>query len=135
MSLQQSRQMLRLAAGAVLFAAVATPFASAASVQVVVPNANEVVEGDLALGVGNAGGFLYQQLFLASEFATLPATHRMITGAYIRPDASVTQPGSATYDELRFRLRRSRLKPTSTVTVMSTELIFSGGNGANRIVH
>ena len=122
MNCLQPRQMLRLAAGAVLFAAVATPLASAVSVKIVVPNRLDGVEGEGVTDVSNFGPFRQQQLNLASEFASLPGTHRTITGFYARPDFTVVQPSSATYADLVIKV--------STTPISELGSVFENNYGA-----
>ena len=49
----------------------------------------------------------------------------MITGVYFRPDASVTQPGSATYDDLRIRVS------TTTKGNNNLETVLANNHGAD----
>jgi hypothetical protein len=106
-----------LACGALLQAA------SADSIKVVVPNEFEEFEGPGVAGVSDFGPIKQQQLYLATEFASLPATHRTITGFYARPDASETDPSSATYTDLMIR--------ASTTTASSLSSVFANNHGTD----
>jgi hypothetical protein len=61
--------------------------------KIVVPNALENVEGDSAAGADFFGvGVRAQFLYPASEFASLPTTHRLITGLAVRPTQRLGGP-------------------------------------------
>ena len=94
----------------------------AAPIKVVVPNRLDGVEGETSANLSNFGSFRQQSLKLASEFTSLPETHRTITGFYSRPDYTVTQPSSATYADLVIWL--------STTTASELTSAFSANYGA-----
>lgn len=79
-----------------LLATTIAPCANAASVHIVSPSANENVEGNLNLTeTGGSGNVQY--LFLASDFASLPESNRLLVGWNLRADASQTEPVDWTF--------------------------------------
>ncbi len=121
MNRQMILQMLCVAAFAVFLANVAAPLVSADSIKIVVPNHLEFVEGDMLGVVSDFGPFRQQTLQLASEFVSLPETHHILTGFYNRPDHTVTQPSSASYDDLVIRV--------STITASELTNDFTANYG------
>ena len=69
----------------------------AEDILIVVPNELANVEGTLATSGGPwPDGFRVQEWYPAEQFDSLPEPHRLITGYRLRPDASVTEPGTFT---------------------------------------
>jgi hypothetical protein len=122
MNRQQYMRMLPLAMVANLLVGVSN-VASGEPIKVVVPNSLAEQEGPTDGDVSNFGPFRQQQLFLATEFGSLPQTHHAITGFYARPDYTVTIPSSATYDDLTMRV--------STTTASGLNSVFADNHGAD----
>ena len=85
-------------------------------IRITVPNDLENLEGDWT-GPPNFMGtpFRFQDLYLASEFAALPDTHRNIVGFFLRPDASVVGSRTATYGDFQLRLSTTSRSELDTV--------------------
>ena len=82
--------------------------------KIVVPNALENVEGNIDGPTGPIP-FRWQQLSPASEFATLPDTHRTIIGFLERPDRTVTTPRTVVINDLLIRLSTTSKSVLDTV--------------------
>ncbi len=79
----------------------------------VYPSSFEDQEGEGLSGTG-FGASRSQQVHLGGEtFSGLPETHRWITGVRMRPDASVTSPGTRIWQDFQMRLSTTNQGPGS----------------------
>ena len=123
MSSRKRRIALMARIGLGLFA-LAVPGATAVGqeIEIAVPNALENVEGDTWGGIPYAGTTIYQEVIPASEFQSLPETHRVITGYFLRPDKQVTHPLTASIQSLVIRLSTTSKSPFDIDTVFDNNV-------------
>jgi hypothetical protein len=121
---------------AVLSAAIGSKVQAA---QLVVPNQHQSAEAPEG-GAIPTGPFRFQQLFAASQFASLPPGQRTIASFAMRPDASVTAPVSFTLSDTVIRMSTTNRNPgelndsfadnvgTDAVVVFAGDLSLSTAN-------
>ncbi len=98
--------------------------------KVVVPNQLETTEGDGGSDPTGSypNGFRIQTVMLASQFLSLPETHRQITGMRLRPDGSLTSPSTSTWDSFELRLS------TTDVALNQSSLVFAENIGPDETI-
>jgi hypothetical protein len=95
--------------------------------QIVVPNQHQSAEAPEG-GAIPTGPFRFQQLFAASQFASLPPGQRTIVSFAMRPDASVTAPVSFTFSDTVIRMSTTNRNPGELSTT------FADNIGPNPVV-
>jgi hypothetical protein len=100
---------------------------AAEAAQIVVPNQYGSVEAPVS-GEIPTGPFRFQQVFAASQFASLPPGQRTIVSFAMRPDASVTAPVAFTLSDTVIRMSTTNRNPGEL------SMQFSENVGADEIV-
>ena len=106
--------------------AVVVSFGTSASgevIKVVSPSSAKNVEGNLGGPPGGAPGRV-QFLYLASDFAELPATHRQIVAFNYRGDGAQNQPNNLTFPDIEVWMS------TTSRTTLSN--VFADNHGPNK---
>ena len=88
--------------------------AAADDIDLIVPAAARDRDGDGLTPPAGPGPRRYHTLVRASDFESIPATHRYVTQVSVRPDKSATVSAMLHYDDLELRLSTTERNSLST---------------------